>query len=195
MRMHRTTFLLATCLALAACNSRDSGEDGPVEPVVDDTQTPTPVPSATTSILRDDIDLPADTVIPVEPLRVTVDFPEGGAKLDAAAIEALDTLLTSEQMVAGGPIVLRGHSDASGDSAVNRRVSRSRAETVRDWLIGEDVEASRMTIIAFGEQNPIEPNALPDGTPNEEGRAVNRRVEVTIEPPERKQPQADAAAG
>ena len=36
----------------------------------------------------------------------------------------------------------------------------------------------------MGEQNPIAPNALPDGSPNEAGRASNRRVEIDISPPE-----------
>jgi OOP family OmpA-OmpF porin len=45
------------------------------------------------------------------------------------------------------------------------------------------VAEDRIEIVAFGEQNPVAPNALPDGTPNDEGRAKNRRVEIRVAPP------------
>ncbi len=135
------------------------------------------------SILRSDIEQPALPVAPLEPLNITVGFPDGGSKLDAAALLELQKVIISEQLELGGEVTLRGHSDAGGSDAVNERVSRARADQVKDWLIENDVAAGRITIIAFGEQNPIEPNALPDGTPNEEGRALNRRVEVLIPPP------------
>ena len=53
-----------------------------------------------------------------------------------------------------------------------------------EWLVEKGVSSERIEIIAFGEQNPIEPNALPDGTPNEKGRAANRRAEVHVAVPE-----------
>jgi OOP family OmpA-OmpF porin len=63
------------------------------------------------------------------------------------------------------------------------RAGLERAEAVRDWLIEMGVAEDRSEVLTFGEQNPIEPNALPDGTPNEEGRAANRRVEILITAP------------
>ena len=56
-----------------------------------------------------------------------------------------------------------------------------RGLAVAKWLIDNGVDAERITVIAFGEQNPIEPNALPSGAANEAGRAANRRVEIEIE--------------
>jgi OOP family OmpA-OmpF porin len=64
--------------------------------------------------------------------------------------------------------------------------SLARAEAVRDWLVENGVAEDRIRTIAFGEQNPIAPNARPDGTPDEDGRAANRRVEIEVltrEPP------------
>ncbi len=46
------------------------------------------------------------------------------------------------------------------------------------------IAETRIEVIALGEQNPIEPNALPDGAPNEAGRAANRRVELSVLVPE-----------
>ena len=81
------------------------------------------------------------------------------------------------------PTCHSGHSDAGGSDQVNLRVSLERAEAVRDYLVGQGADEKRIRVIAFGSQNPVEPNALPDGSPNEAGRAANRRVEVTIELP------------
>ena len=50
-------------------------------------------------------------------------------------------------------------------------------------MIDNGVAQERIVIIAFGEQNPVAPNALPDGTPNEAGRATNRRVEIEVSVP------------
>ena len=51
-------------------------------------------------------------------------------------------------------------------------------------------------VIAFGAQNPNEPNALPDGSPNALGRAANRRVEVLASAAKTmpKSPEKDAEA-
>ena len=182
--------LLIGMLALMACETN--------APEPDETQVPgeeTPPGDAeglteappTVSILREGIEPPAPppTVpVPLEPLNATIGFPEGGARIDDDAIVALEAVLASEQIALGGPIVLHGHSDAGGSDSANERASRARAEAVRMWLTERGVAQARVTIIAFGEQNPVEPNALPDGSPNEAGRALNRRVEVLIVPPE-----------
>lgn len=160
--------------ALAACGERNEEP----EPVVTPTSDGEPV-----SILRPDVEIerPVD---PLEPLATTIAFAEGGSALSDAAVAALERVLESEQFQEGGAITLRAHSDAGGSDEANMRASMARAEAVRDWLVENGADAERITTIAFGEQNPIEPNALPDGSPNEEGRAANRRVELTIAIPE-----------
>ncbi|WP_337661241.1 OmpA family protein [Erythrobacter sp. Alg231-14] len=148
------------------------------------TQSPEAEPTKGVSILRADIEQPETPPAPLEPLNAIIGFPDGGAGIDEAASMAIMQVTSSEQLMLQGPIVLRGHSDAGGSDAANERASMTRAESVRDFMIDLGVDEDRFTIIAFGEQNPIEPNALPDGTPNEEGRARNRRVEILIIPPE-----------
>jgi len=164
---------LGLAFALAACGS--NGE-----------RAPAPEPSSTAtgvqnSIIRDDL---ADSEpLPPPPLAALdgrIGFPEGGADLSDSATADLDTLLQSPQMKAGGPVILRAHSDAGGPGEANQRASQARGEAVRDYLVENGVDEDRITIIAFGEQNPIAPNAKPDGTPNEPGRAANRRVEVHV---------------
>ncbi len=155
---------------LSACDRRDNPE-------------PEPVPTeGQRSIFQPEYQVEAEPE--VEPdrmaaLETMIRFPEG-AELNEGARAELATIIEAPQVEAGHPIVLRGHSDAGGSDEANMRASRARAEAVRDWMVENGIAEERITIIAFGEQNPIEPNALPDGSPNEEGRAANRRVEIFV---------------
>lgn len=126
----------------------------------------------------------------LRPLETTISFADGTSELTEAARAELATIIDSPQMDAGGRIVLRGHTDSAGSDEANLEASQSKAEAIRDFLVENGVAEERIEIIAFGEHNPIAPNAMPDGSPNEEGRATNRRVEITIEtgrPDEREQ--------
>lgn len=166
---------LPVALALAACN-QSSDEPVSPEPATLPTQS-----GETVSILRPDVEGPVEPT-PAEPLIETIPFEDGGSDLSAGALAKLKEIVAGSEFAGAGAITLRGHSDAGGSDAVNMRASEARAEAVKDWLVENGASEERITVIAFGEQNPIKPNANPDGSPNEEGRAANRRVEVTIQP-------------
>jgi OOP family OmpA-OmpF porin len=72
------------------------------------------------------------------------------------------------------------------------RASRRRAEAVRDFLIGNGAAAEQIVVVALGEMRPIAPNAHLDGSPDEEGRASNRRVDVQVDP---RPPEPESAEG
>lgn len=82
-----------------------------------------------------------------------------------------------------GPARVRvvGYTDAKGDPAYNRALSRRRAAAVagalRRRLGGTAVE---LTVEGRGEADPVAPNAKPDGSDDPRGRALNRRVTVTF---------------
>ncbi|WP_169053636.1 OmpA family protein [Alteraurantiacibacter aquimixticola] len=187
-------------LALSACELRRDGDapvdpeanEAPGDPAVTPTAEPEPEETPAVSIIRDEAP-PADEPEPVEPLTVTVPFADGGNDMDAAALAALREVLESDALREGWPVILRGHTDSSGNDSANLRASRSRAEAVAAWLVERGVDDDRITVIAFGEQNPIAPNARPDGSPNEAGRARNRRVDIEIAPVTL--PPAGAASG
>lgn len=69
---------------------------------------------------------------------------------------------------------VEGHTDSRGKGAYNRRLSQSRAEAVRDFLIHEGVSVERLVAKGWGEDNPIASNK------RGRGRAKNRRVEFVI---------------
>lgn len=160
---------------LAACSAEPAGEAD-----VGEGETATPNPDEPVSILRPDVEQPPQEAEPLETLNATIGFPEGGTELDADAVAALEQVLASEQLAKGGPITIRAHSDSGGTDTANADASQARGLAVADWLIGKGVVDDRIHVIVFGEQNPIEPNALPDGSPNEPGRAANRRVEIEV---------------
>ena len=169
-------------LTLAGC---DRNRPEPAE-----TPEPIATPEEKVSIFRPEAEV-VTVEAPVAPLETTVTFAEGGSELSEAAKAQLAIILQSEQMELGGKVTLRGHSDSVGSDEANLRVSRKRAEAVRDYLVENGVAEDRIEVIALGEMRPVAPNANLDGTPNEEGRAANRRVDVTIAVPGSPGPSAD----
>jgi OmpA-OmpF porin, OOP family len=173
----------ALLFALAGCERQQA----PAEPAASE---PAPQP---TSIMRDDLD---DSVLPppepqLAPLDARISFSDGGAELSESAMAELASILRSPQIAEGGAIELRAHSDSAGSDEANLRASGRRGEAVRDYLVENGVAPERITIIAFGEQNPLQPNARTDGTPNEPGRAANRRVDLHVALPD-EEPDAEA---
>ena len=135
------------------------------------------------SIFRPEFQVePIEELRPPSALEARILFPEG-AELTEDALAELATVLASPQVTEGGAIILRGHSDSGGSDEANIRASLARAEAVRDWLIEHGIADDRISVIAFGEQNPAAPNALLDGSPDEGGRAANRRVEIEVRSP------------
>ncbi|MDT3526509.1 OmpA family protein, partial [Cronobacter sakazakii] len=81
----------------------------------------------------------------------------------------------------GWLIVVAGHTDDVGDERANQQLSLKRAEAVRNWMRDTgDVPESCFAVQGYGESRPAVPNTTA------EGRALNRRVEISLVP------QADA---
>lgn len=79
----------------------------------------------------------------------------------------------AEQLLVGETRAeLRGFTDDVGQPEFNRRLSRRRAEAVRDYLVSRGVDTSRLELSFFGESQPTADNQTASG------RAQNRRVEI-----------------
>lgn len=81
-----------------------------------------------------------------------------------------DFLKTSPQR----HVMVEGYTDSTGSDTYNQSLSERRAEAVRIALIKMGVDPRRIAMQGYGEQYPVASNATPAG------RAMNRRVEVTI---------------
>lgn len=161
-------------LALAACNRS--------QPVPEETPEPSASPEKPVSIFRPEAEVVTEEA-PLAQLDATVSFGPGGKELSDSAKAQLATIIQSPQMKAGGAVTLRGHTDSAGYDEANLRASRQRAQAVEKYLVENGIDPERITVIALGEMRPIAPNAKLDGTPDEEGRAANRRVDITIAVP------------
>jgi OOP family OmpA-OmpF porin len=70
-------------------------------------------------------------------------------------------------------ILIEGHTDSIGTEEYNQRLSERRARSVKEYLVLKGIASNRMTAMGFGESRPIASNET------EEGRAKNRRVQIT----------------
>ena len=84
--------------------------------------------------------------------------------------KAVDLLEDNPTMV----IEIGGHTDNVGSEELNLKLSQSRAEAVRDYMVLAGIDETRIRSKGYGESVPIEDNST------EEGRAANRRTEFEI---------------
>lgn len=71
-------------------------------------------------------------------------------------------------------IALEGHTDKEGNAAYNKTLSEKRAQSVRSYLLEQDIAAERLSAKGYGDTQPIATNDT------EEGRQLNRRTELRI---------------
>ena len=71
-------------------------------------------------------------------------------------------------------IAIEGYSDSQGAADYNLKLSETRAQAVRTYLVGRGIEGERLNAKGYGKENPIAPNDT------EDGREKNRRVEFNI---------------
>jgi outer membrane protein OmpA-like peptidoglycan-associated protein len=105
-----------------------------------------------------------------------VTFAFDSAKLNPQFNSVLDKV--SQTLVEYNKTVIQvaGHTDSTGSKAYNVKLSEERANSVKAYLESHGVPAARMVTIGAGPDYPIADNSTP------EGRAQNRRVEITIVP-------------
>jgi len=71
-------------------------------------------------------------------------------------------------------ISVEGHTDSIGSHESNQLLSEHRADSVRNYLVDQGVNGTRISSIGYGETRPKASNDTP------EGRQLNRRVEIRI---------------
>ena len=94
---------------------------------------------------------------------------------DSKSIQVLDYLVTFMKENENIKIRLEGHTDNAGDPSLNKDLSMKRASKIRGYLTINGVDFERVRISGWGGSRPIADNQT------EEGRILNRRVEMLIE--------------
>lgn len=72
-------------------------------------------------------------------------------------------------------ITIEGHADSTGSADYNQELSLERARAVRQYLVDQGIDGTRVAVRALGESDPIADNKTP------QGRANNRRVEIIVQ--------------
>lgn len=101
-------------------------------------------------------------------------FRHDSAELKDESIAVLNATAQTLKANPGVSVEIAGHTDSQGDAGYNQNLSDRRANAVRDYLISQGVNGSRLTAAGYGEKQPVADNNSADG------RAKNRRVELRI---------------
>ncbi len=101
-------------------------------------------------------------------------FDVGSHQLRSATRQNLNELAGVLSKYDDTDIVIQGHTDNTGGTALNQTLSENRARSVKSYLMQQGVVISRMYDMGMGEDYPVADNATTSG------RQANRRVEVAI---------------
>jgi outer membrane protein OmpA-like peptidoglycan-associated protein len=103
-----------------------------------------------------------------------VRFDTNKSTLTAAAKANLDKLVPVFNQYPDTNIQIYGYTDSTGTPEYNLTLSEQRAASVKAYLVGKGLAASRFVTSGLGIADPIATNDTPDG------RSKNRRVEFAI---------------
>jgi Outer membrane protein and related peptidoglycan-associated (lipo)proteins len=104
-------------------------------------------------------------------------FDSGKSDLKPGSTKMLVNSLVGIKAKPGWLIVVSGHTDNTGNPQLNQTLSFKRAESVRNWMRDTgDVPETCFAVQGYGESRPVATNDTP------EGRALNRRVEISLVP-------------
>lgn len=106
-----------------------------------------------------------------------IQFAPNTTKIESKYFDLLSRIKEGLQMYPERGIKIEGHTDSIGDEKINQMVSLQRAESVQEYLIAAGIEATRIKAFGFGEVKPIATNTY------EQGRTINRRIDIVIEKP------------
>lgn len=103
-----------------------------------------------------------------------VTFVTGSAKLTRQASQELDELVTIMAKYPKLAVNIDGYTDNTGKPETNQKLSQTRADAVKTYLVGKGVDAARLTATGYGQEKPLGDNKT------SAGRAQNRRVEFSV---------------
>jgi len=135
----------------------------PPPPMAPPPPPPPPAPAPAPKAVSEKITFAADTYF---------DFAKYNLKPEAKA--KLDDLVSKTSAVNLEVIIAVGHTDSTGNQALNQKLSVNRADSVKNYLVSKGIEKNRIYTEGKGASQPVADNKTT------EGRAKNRRVEVEV---------------
>ncbi|MFN4183426.1 MAG: OmpA family protein [Hyphomonas sp.] len=106
----------------------------------------------------------------------TILFGTGNANISPVSLPLIDALGGVAMLCRAFEIEIGTHTDTRGSDDYNLRLSRDRANAIRDYLMGKGVPEDSLQAVGYGEMQPIETGSTP------EAHARNSRTEFTVKP-------------
>jgi OmpA-OmpF porin, OOP family len=103
-----------------------------------------------------------------------IHFDTASARLRSDSTSALETILQLIKNYPKAHWIISGHTDNQGGADYNLKLSDERAQSVVTWLVQHSISKDVLVAKGYGLTRPVADNST------ESGRALNRRVEVTI---------------
>ena len=170
-------FVLGLTLVLVGCSSTgdkgDSGsalvridETGPLVGTIDD-------PAVRAVMQTGKVPFSADKIAAYLKKR-RFNFPFDSSKLSQADYAALDVHAVhfSDGLGKNDMLVIEGHTDERGTRTYNLALGERRANTIRDYLVLKGIPSSRIEVVSFGFEKPLDRNH------NTAAWSKNRRAEI-----------------
>jgi outer membrane protein OmpA-like peptidoglycan-associated protein len=106
-----------------------------------------------------------------------IQFPVGKSVIMPDNYPLISKIQQSIRAFGEPDVIIEGHTDSTGSAEVNELLSQERAESVRQYLLAnKTLSNDRIVAVGYGSSKPLASNET------EEGRAVNRRIDVIIKP-------------
>ena len=103
-----------------------------------------------------------------------VNFEVDKAVIPDANKALLDRAVKLMEQVPDMKLMIIGHTDKTADAAYNMKLSQERAQSMKDYLVAQGADPSKLMTKGMGETDPIAENAT------EQGRFRNRRIEFVV---------------
>jgi outer membrane protein OmpA-like peptidoglycan-associated protein len=106
-----------------------------------------------------------------------IQFPVGKSVIMPDNYPLLSKIQQSIRIFGEPDVIIEGHTDSTGSNEINEHLSQQRSESVRQYLLAnKTLSYDRIVAVGYGSSKPLASNAT------QEGRAVNRRIDVIIKP-------------
>ncbi len=104
----------------------------------------------------------------------TILFDSGKSSIKAESNQVLSDIVSILNEYPTAKFSVEGHTDSAGSNKLNQRLSDSRANSVKNFLVENGIDQFRLSAVGYGEDRPIASNKT------RAGRAQNRRVEINL---------------
>lgn len=101
-----------------------------------------------------------------------INFDSGKATLKPDSETSINQIAALLKAAPALKVSIEGHTDNTGTPESNKKLSEDRAKAVMEAVVAKGIAADRMTAVGRGQDAPVADNR------KEDGRALNRRVEV-----------------